>query len=322
MVKQNVLYGNSGPEILQRIGSNSLRLPRRSVIALILLVALLAFEIFNFDTTRYALTNLLGPVSFIGLRWASILGIAFCAIDFAGLVRLFTPDANGEQPKEVWYLMGAWLLGATMNAVMTWWAVSLTLLNHEFGNEVLSRGQLLQVVPIFVATLVWLTRILFIGALTVTGNHLLFASDESEKSVRSERRLSVPTGRPLTERLARERIMAGAANGVFATQFSRDAFPHVSDELPAFLNRRPVTESEADEELEIREIDPGEMYSSRRTIRPSEIEPVLPSEDVRRGERVRLNEQDQDRPKANGRVRQRPPMPGAKNFRASSRGRN
>jgi hypothetical protein len=52
---------------------------------------------------------------------------------------------------------------------MTWWAVSLTLLNHEFGNEVLSRAQLLQVVPIFVAVLVWLTRILFIGALSVAG---------------------------------------------------------------------------------------------------------------------------------------------------------
>ena len=68
--------------------------------------------------------------------------------------------------------MGAWLLGATMNAVMTWWAVSLTLLNHDFGNEVLSREKLLLYVPIFVAILVWLTRILFIGAFSVAGEHL------------------------------------------------------------------------------------------------------------------------------------------------------
>ena len=64
--------------------------------------------------------------------------------------------------------MGAWLLGATMNAVMTWWAVSLTLLNHEFGNEVLGRETLLTLVPIFVAALVLLTRILFIGCLLYT----------------------------------------------------------------------------------------------------------------------------------------------------------
>ena len=53
--------------------------------------------------------------------------------------------------------MGAWLLGATMNAVMTWWAVSLTLLSHDFGNEVLGRETLLKLVPVFVAALVCLT---------------------------------------------------------------------------------------------------------------------------------------------------------------------
>lgn len=157
-----------------------LRLPRKAVIGIFLVMALLAFEIFNFDTTRYALRNLLGEVQFIGLQWAAILAIAFCAIDFAGLVRLFTPEQGADEPKEVWYLMGAWLLGATMNAVMTWWAVSLTLLNHDLGNEVLSREQLLKYVPIFVAVLVWLTRILFIGAFTVAGEHIFdFAGPRS-----------------------------------------------------------------------------------------------------------------------------------------------
>ena len=135
-------------------------------------IALLSFEMFNFDTTRYALQNLLGEVRFLGMHWAAILAIAFCAIDFAGLARLFTPQQGIEEPKSVWYLMGAWLLGATMNAIMTWWAVSLTLLSHDFGNEILSRGELLQIVPIFVASLVWLTRILFIGAFSVAGEHL------------------------------------------------------------------------------------------------------------------------------------------------------
>ena len=68
--------------------------------------------------------------------------------------------------------VGAWLLGATMNAIMTWWAVSLTLLENPVGNAVLSSEVLLKTVPIFVAVLVWLTRILFIGALSVTGDHL------------------------------------------------------------------------------------------------------------------------------------------------------
>jgi len=141
-------------------------------VGLLLALALVAFELFNFDTTQFALTDFLGNERFAGLRWATILAVAFCAIDFAGLARLFTPPGDQPPAKEVWYLMGAWLLGASLNAIMTWWAVSLTLLNHELGNEVLSRAQLLEIVPIFVALLVWLTRILFIGAMSSAGNHL------------------------------------------------------------------------------------------------------------------------------------------------------
>ena len=158
-----------------------LNFPKTAVIGTLLVIALIAFELFNFDTTRYALRNLLGDVSFLGLRWATILAIAFCSIDFAGLARLFTPERGSEEPKAVWYLMGAWLLGATMNALMTWWAVSLTLLSHEFGNEVMSRQQLLQIVPIFVAALVWLTRILFIGAFSVAGEYI-FVSEPTTKA--------------------------------------------------------------------------------------------------------------------------------------------
>ena len=150
---------------------------RKMVIAVILGVALIAFEIFNFDTTQYALRNLLGDIRFAGVLWASILAIAFCAIDFAGLVRLFTPQRGAEEPRAVWFLTGAWFLGTIANAVMTWWAVSLTLLNHPLGNEVMSREQLLKVVPLFVAILVWMTRILFIGSLTAAGEKILYGGD-------------------------------------------------------------------------------------------------------------------------------------------------
>ncbi len=164
----------TGNSISNQAAMLSLRwtFPRKAVIGAVLVVALVAFEVFNFDTTRYALESLLGSVNFMGLSWAVILAIAFCAIDFAGLARLFTPEAGDQEVRSTWFLMGAWLLGATMNAMMTWWAVNLTLLNHELGNEVLSREELLRFVPLFVAVLVWLTRILFIGAFSIAGSHL------------------------------------------------------------------------------------------------------------------------------------------------------
>jgi hypothetical protein len=162
----------SGPDF-SKLNLGAVRVPRRFLLGVILILALIAFEAFNFDTTRYALENLLGDVRFVGFAWATILAVAFCAIDFAGLGRLLTPERGRDEPKEIWYLTGAWLLGATMNAVMTWWAVSTVLLSHDLGNEVLSREQLLHIVPVFVAVLVWLTRILFIGAVTMAGERLL-----------------------------------------------------------------------------------------------------------------------------------------------------
>jgi len=152
---------------------------RKMVIGIILIIALVAFEIFNYDTTRYALQSLLGDTNFMGLQWAVVLAIAFCAIDFAGLARLFTPEQGHSEPRAVWYLMGAWLLGATMNAIMTWWAINLTLLNHDLGNEILGREELLHFVPLFVAVLVWLTRILFIGAFSIAGDHLFDIAGQS-----------------------------------------------------------------------------------------------------------------------------------------------
>ncbi len=162
------------------------------LVGVILTVALVAFEIFNFDTTRYALQSLLGDVSFLSLQWAVVLAIAFCAIDFAGLSRLFTEEQGHQEPRAVWYLTGAWLLGATMNAVMTWWAVNLTLLSHELGNEVLSRQQLLRYVPLFVAVLVWLTRILFIGAFSLAGDHLFDLAGQSQRRTARKARHDLP----------------------------------------------------------------------------------------------------------------------------------
>lgn len=173
--------------------------PSRLILGSLFVVALLAFELFNFDTTRYALHNLLGDEQVLGLGWATVLAIAFCTIDFAGLLRIFLPDGRYNTPTEVWYLMGAWLLGATLNAIMTWWAVSLALLDHPLGNEILDRERLLLVVPIFVACLVWLTRILFIGSLSLTGNYFFKEERDVARTMgppQREARHSPPTSLP------------------------------------------------------------------------------------------------------------------------------
>ena len=184
-------YAYSPRTPLTALRSMFQRIPRQEVIAFLLAGALLAFEVFNFDTTKFALTDLLGGTNFYGVSWASILAFAFCSIDFAGLIKMFTPEIGRDEPTQTWYLMGAWLLGATMNAMMTWYAVSLILSRQQIGTEVLSREQLLVYAPIFVAVLVWLTRILFIGSLSVAGDQI-FNKRQARKS--SSRRPSSNSG--------------------------------------------------------------------------------------------------------------------------------
>ena len=143
---------------------------RGVVFGLLIITALVAFEIFNYSTTDFALTDLLGDLRFWGVRWSTILAFAFCGIDFAGIARLFTPEGKVGEGTESWYLFAAWLIAATMNALLTWWGVSIAIVNHEtLGNAVIARQTLLQVVPIFVAVMIWLLRVLIIGLFSVAG---------------------------------------------------------------------------------------------------------------------------------------------------------
>jgi hypothetical protein len=167
-------FGLSSKRILPHI-----RFKQGMFFAVMMFIALISFEIFNYSTTEFALTDLLSDLRFAGIRWATILALAFCGMDFAGIARLLTPDDHRSKSMEAWYLLGAWLLAATMNAMLTWWAVSLALLNHSsLGNEIISRDTLLSSVPVFVALLVWLIRILMIGIFTLTGSKL-----SNEKSI-------------------------------------------------------------------------------------------------------------------------------------------
>jgi len=163
--------------------SRRVKLQRGLVFGALIVTALLAFEIFNYSTTDFALTDLLGGLKFMTVRWATILSIAFCGIDFAGIARLFTPEQGRDEPAEVWYLFAAWMLAAIMNAMLTWWGVSIAILNHQtLGNAVVARATLIRIVPIFVAVMVWLIRVLIIGTISMAGDRLFSQSAQRSRS--------------------------------------------------------------------------------------------------------------------------------------------
>lgn len=279
-MKQQSFFTRSDGAFSLNFGGRDLA-SRDVIVATILAIALIAFEIFNFDTTQFALESLLGGEKFLGIMWASILAIAFCSIDFAGLIRIFTPEKGADEPRMVWYLMGAWLLGATMNSAMTWWAVSLTLLNHDFGNEVLSREQLLRYVPIFVAALVLLTRILFIGAFTIAGERVVQQVAPQKAPHRQRQTGNANLQRPQQAPLRQAPARAASP---------RTAAPR---QVPAARAATPPVSSAADDEISYHPLE----------------EDVMPTP-------VKQQPQGNGFPRGNGtssRIRNRPPMPNVRN---------
>jgi len=170
---------------------------RGLIFGVIILCALLAFEVFNFSSTSFALRDILGDLTFGGIRWATLLAFAFCAIDFAGIARLFTPEQGRDEPAEVWYLFGAWFLAATFNAMLTWWGVSVAVLsNSAQGGTLLGQPTMVKLIPIFVAAMVLTIRVLLINTFSIAGERIFSLAEN-----RASRYQNQPVYRPHTESL-------------------------------------------------------------------------------------------------------------------------
>jgi hypothetical protein len=222
----------SSIQLLSLLRRSGLR--RGAVFGGILVIALLAFEVFNFSTTDFALTDLLGKnLSFAGLSWATILSIAFCGIDFAGLARLFTPQTEASQePAEVWYLFGAWLLAAAMNATLTWWGVSVAITGHTaLGTAIIGRETLNRAVPVFVAVMVWLIRLLIIGTISMAGERL-FSMPDARPSNRPVQSRFDGVNRPLNQ-------ATSASQRPFQKPVPQNSYPRQPTYEPAGMTAKP-----------------------------------------------------------------------------------
>lgn len=158
--------------------------------SIIFILALVAFEAFNFSTTDFALSDLLGDLRFVGVRWATLLSIAFCGIDFAGIALLLTPQRNKDEPGAVWFMFGAWILAATMNAILTWWGVVMAMQTHPvLSIGVVDATFVTGVVPIFIALMVWVIRIMLVGMLSKKGDRLPNEGGKPKNSAMSRREI-------------------------------------------------------------------------------------------------------------------------------------
>ena len=220
---------------------------RTLIFGLLIVGALLFFEIFNYSTTHFALQDLLGEQKTFGIRWATALSLAFCAIDFAGISRIFTPERGTEEPREIWYLFGAWMLAATMNASLTWWGVSMAITNHTIqSTAIIEAGKIIQIVPIFVAILVWVIRVLVIGSISSVGERLLWGAT-MQPAVRKPKPMTRPTYNRQPATTARRAAPSRSSGGnYFSPPKSSDSprinsatsYPHETSAMPRERNPR------------------------------------------------------------------------------------
>ena len=148
-------------------------------------ITFLSFEIFNFASTSFALRDILGNFSIGPFLWSTILALAFCGIDFAGVAHAFTPVGASDKATEVFYLFGAWFLAAAFNAWLTWWGVTVVIANQTTdGAGLLSSSMAIKVVPILVAIIVLAIRILLIFTFSAAGGRLL-RTQEVETAMKS-----------------------------------------------------------------------------------------------------------------------------------------
>jgi hypothetical protein len=149
---------------------SSLRDRSINAYTLVMLAALIAFECFNFSTTDFALQGMFGSMGMGALRWSTILALAFCGMDLAGITKLLA-NSKADRSSAGWYLLGAWVVAATMNAGLTWWGVSVAIYNQPADSMlVLDPITFVTAIPLLVSFGVWLIRILIIGALVFSFN--------------------------------------------------------------------------------------------------------------------------------------------------------
>ena len=173
----------------------------RSVYMVVIVMALAAFEVFNFSTTDFALQDILGSTGTGLLPWATMLSLAFCGMDIAGIARILTTQNGEEQDKSSWYLLGAWALAAAMNTGLTWWGISVVIYNQPVhAVMIVDPMTYVTFVPVLCAVMVWVIRVLIIGSLVSSFDPSLKRQTPKKQAVRNSsfgfqpKRQTVPAG--------------------------------------------------------------------------------------------------------------------------------
>ena len=171
-------YRRNAGDGLSSLFSNLLRgrgFNRGAAWGMMIIGALLAFEIFNFSTTQFALLDVLGDLSF-GVSAGKHPGNCLCGIDFAALPASSRPNGSDE-PKEI-YISLAPGFGSCFNAMLPGGVFQLHR-HHasQYGGAVISTATMTKLC-ISRAAMILLIRVLIIGTFSLAGDRLFTTSNQ------------------------------------------------------------------------------------------------------------------------------------------------
>ena len=165
----------------------NVRARSNSLYMAVIVLALAAFEIFNFSTTNFALLDIMGNQGYGLLTWSTILSLAFCGMDIAGIAKILASPKEDAENWSSWYLLGAWLLAAAMNTGLTWWGISVAIYNQPArAVMIIDPMTYVTAVPVLVAVMVWVIRVLIIGTLVTSFNLVLKGNAHKRKPVQKK----------------------------------------------------------------------------------------------------------------------------------------
>jgi len=141
--------------------------------AVVIVAAIVCFELFNFGTNRDVLDGIFGNVVFLTLSAGTWLAAGACLVDFGGLSRIFTSETNMRQESiEIKAVTLGWFFASIFNAWLTFVWVSYRL---EGGAAALPRNLADDTfaIAVAIAVFVFLVRLVLIFGGATVGDRVL-----------------------------------------------------------------------------------------------------------------------------------------------------
>ncbi len=134
------------------------KLLQAQILTISMIAMLVVFELFSYSSDEKGMMYILGRAS-----WSVLLAFSLCAIDFAGLARLFLPDASDLPQGPFWMLAGAWLLTAVWEMFLTYIVIADHMTVTSATSTLVQAGIITYKTyttsaPIFFAVLEWLIQ--------------------------------------------------------------------------------------------------------------------------------------------------------------------